>query len=91
MAKDDRDPRPRNRSATARQLSYRSRRIAAQNVHQVDVDVLTTAPGGWALCVFVVTLASSSVLTGRRLVIAASVSSLSWIAGYAWTRPAERC
>jgi hypothetical protein len=51
----------------------------------VYTDVLTTAPGGWALCVFVVTLASSSVLTGRRLLLAAGVSSVSWIAGYAWT------
>jgi hypothetical protein len=44
MAMDDRDPRPRSRSAPARQLSYRSRRIATPTAEQVDLDDITAAP-----------------------------------------------
>ena len=50
----------------------------------VYTDILTTAPAGWALCVFLATLAASAVATGRRLAAYTGVSAVSWIIGYGW-------
>jgi hypothetical protein len=50
----------------------------------VYTDILTTAPAGWALCVFVVTLAASTVATGPRLAAFSVASAVSWIIGYGW-------
>ena len=50
----------------------------------VYTDILTTAPAGWALCIFVVALAASTVATGPRLAAFAGTSAVSWIIGYGW-------
>jgi hypothetical protein len=50
----------------------------------VYTDILTTAPAGWALCVFVVTLAASTLATGSRLAAFSGTSAVSWIVGYGW-------
>ncbi|MEM9513451.1 MAG: hypothetical protein AAGA42_01230 [Actinomycetota bacterium] len=51
----------------------------------VVLDLLTTAPGLWALCTFVVAAAAARSRTGWPLVGLTVLGAASWIVGYAWT------
>lgn len=51
----------------------------------VYFDILTSAPGLWALCTFVVGAAASRVQTGIRLFGSVSLAAVAWIIGYGWT------
>ena len=44
MSKNDRDPRPNPRPPAGRELSYRSRRVAAGAARPVDLDDVTASP-----------------------------------------------
>ncbi|MEO1057829.1 MAG: hypothetical protein AAFY28_13025 [Actinomycetota bacterium] len=55
----------------------------------VVLDLLTSAPGLWALCTFVVAAAAARTRTGSPLVGLTVLAAASWIASYAWTWAAK--